>query len=138
MATSRSSGSTRTSTPDTSFDTDGKQTVDFGGGADAANAVALAPDGKIVVAGQAGGVNADMAAVRLSTDGAVDPSFAPGSAGKATVDFGGADVANGVAVQPDGKIVLAGTTSAVGAGDVAVARLTAPARSTGASAATAS
>ena len=40
-------------TPDTSFSGDGKQTVDFGG-ADGAAAVALAPDGKIVVAGQGG------------------------------------------------------------------------------------
>ena len=44
--------------------------------------------------------------------------------GKAIVDFGGTDVANGVAVQPDGKIVVNGTTSAVGSGDFAVARLT--------------
>ena len=108
-------------TPDFSFDTDGKQTVDFGGGADAANAVAIQPDGKIVVAGQAG--NGDMAVTRLNTDGSVDTSFAPASSGKASVDFGGTDVANGVAVQADGKLVLAGTTSAVGAGDVAVARL---------------
>ena len=39
------------------------------------------------------------------------------------MDFGGLDAANGVAVQPDGKVVLVGSTSAVGAGDVAVARL---------------
>jgi len=110
-------------TPDTSFDTDGKQTVDFGGAADSANAVAIQPDGRIVVAGQANGVNGDVGLTRLNADGSIDTSFAPASNGKATVDFGGADVANGVAVQSDGKIVLAGTTSAAGAGDVAVARL---------------
>ena len=65
-----------------------------------------------------------MAVVRLNTDGSVDTSFAPLSEGKATVDFGGTYVANGVVVQPDGRIIVNGTTSAVGSGDFAVARLT--------------
>jgi uncharacterized delta-60 repeat protein len=107
--------------PDTGFSGDGRQTVDFGG-ADAANAVDLTADGKIVVAGQ-GGPGSDLVVTRLNPDGSVDTSFAPAGAGKAFVDFGGTDAANGVAVQPDGKIVLDGSTSAVGTGDAAVARL---------------
>jgi uncharacterized delta-60 repeat protein len=99
--------------PDTTFSGDGKQTVDFGG-VDQAFGVALAPDGKIVVAGQGGAVG-DMAVARLNTDGSVDMT--------ATVDFGGNNGASEVAVQPDGKIVLAGSTDATGGGDFAIARL---------------
>jgi uncharacterized delta-60 repeat protein len=108
-------------TPDTGFSGDGKETIDFGG-ADTAVAVALAPDGKIVVAGQ-GGPSSDMVVTRLNTDGSIDTTFANVTAGKAFVDFGGTDVANGVVVQPDGKIVVDGATSFVGSGDFAVARL---------------
>ena len=97
---------------DSTFAGGGKETIDFGG-ADAALAVALAPDGKIVVAGQ-GGPSSDMVATRLNTDGSIDTTFA--TAGKANVDFGGTDVANGVVVQPDGKIVMDGGAGAVGAG----------------------
>ena len=107
--------------PDTGFSGDGRQTVDFGG-ADAANAVALTADGKIVVAGQ-GGPGNDLVVTRLNPDGSVDTSFAPAGAGKAFVDFGATDAANGVAVQPDGKIVLDGSTTAIGSGDAAMARL---------------
>ncbi len=110
-------------TPDTSFSGDGKQTVNFGG-VDTAVAVAIAPDGGIVVVGQ-GGANQDLAAVRLNPDGSVDTSFAPATSGKAYVDFNGNDAATGVALQPDGKIVMVGATSAVAAGDFAVARLNA-------------
>jgi uncharacterized delta-60 repeat protein len=108
-------------TPDTSFSGDGKQTVDLGG-LDSANAVAIQPDGKLVIAGQGGAAN-DMAVIRLNPDGSLDTSFAPMTSGKAFVDFGGTDGANGAALQPDGKIVLVGSTSAVGSGDFAVARL---------------
>ena len=110
-------------TPDTGFSGDGMQTVDFGG-ADSANAVALAPDGKLVVAGQ-GGASSDMVVTRLNPDGSIDSAFAPATSGTAFVDFGGMDAGNGVALQPDGKIVVDGGTSAVGSGDFAVARLNA-------------
>jgi len=92
---------------DTSFDGDGTVGIDFGG-ADYAHAVALAPDGRIVVAGGTS-VNFAMAVARLNTDGSLDASFDPGGAdgpGKRT--FGGED-ANAVLVAPDGQIVLAGS-----------------------------
>jgi uncharacterized delta-60 repeat protein len=92
---------------DTSFDGDGTVGIDFGG-ADSAQAVALAPDGRIVVAGGTS-VNFAMAVARLNTDGSLDASFDPGGTdgpGKRT--FGGED-ANAVLVAPDGKIVLAGS-----------------------------
>jgi uncharacterized delta-60 repeat protein len=107
---------------DTTFSGDGKQTVNFGG-TDSALAVAVTPDGKIVVAGSGGGGN-DMVVTRLNANGSVDTSFAP-PGGEAFVNFGGNDGANAMALQPDGKIVLAGSTDAVGSGDFAVARLNA-------------
>ncbi|HEY5245932.1 MAG TPA: delta-60 repeat domain-containing protein, partial [Acidimicrobiales bacterium] len=108
---------------DTTFGAGGKQTVDFGG-LDSANAVAIQPDGKLIVAGQ-GGPGTDMAVTRLNPDGSIDTSFAPLTSGKAFVDFGGTDGANAMALQPDGKIVLNGSTTAAGSGDFAIARLNA-------------
>ena len=104
---------------DTSFGNGGKQTVNFGG-IDAAEKVALTAEGKIIVVGE-GGLDNNMAITRLNSDGSIDTSF--GSFGEEQVDFGGTDTATGVALQPDGKILLEGTTSAVGEGDLAVARL---------------
>ncbi|HEX4606624.1 MAG TPA: delta-60 repeat domain-containing protein, partial [Urbifossiella sp.] len=108
---------------DMGFGSSGKVAVNFGGAAnDVGNAVAIQPNGDIVVAG-ASDLNAagnfDAAAIRLTpTAGALDATF--GSGGKATIDFGGnADSANAVVVQPDGNIVIAGNNNA----DVVVARL---------------
>ncbi len=50
-------------------------------------------------------------------EGDLDPTF--GSAGKVVSDFGGDETAHGVAVQPDGRIVVAGTGCG---GDFLVAR----------------
>jgi uncharacterized delta-60 repeat protein len=109
---------------DTSFAGDGKSEVDFGGGDDGAYAMALQPDGKIVIAGfdDAEGNPGNFAVARLQPNGSLDTTFA--NAGKALVDFGADDGANAVALQPDGKIVVAGESSA-GANPInfAVARL---------------
>jgi uncharacterized delta-60 repeat protein len=104
--------------PDNSFSGDGKATVDFGGSNDSAAAVALQPDGKIVVAGttNAGG----FLVARLLPSGGLDDSFA--GDGKSLVDFGaGGDSA--IALQPDGKILLAGNAGPSGASDLGIARL---------------
>ena len=56
---------------DTSFDTDGKVTTDFGSNGDQAYAVALQSDGKIVVAGVANnGINFDFALARYNATAA--------------------------------------------------------------------
>ena len=107
---------------DTGFDGDGKATIDFGFN-DVANAVALQPDGKIVLAGSAVGVSPDFAVARLNADGGLDSSF--GSDGLVTYNFGATEAANGVALQPDGKVVVVGSTSVSSGGDFAVLRLTA-------------
>ena len=91
---------------DTSFDGDGKRTIDYAG-ADSGQAVALQPDGKILVAGY-GGSNTAMTVTRLNPDGSLDNSF--DGDGTAGVDLGGDERAYALALQPDGKIVLVGET----------------------------
>jgi uncharacterized delta-60 repeat protein len=95
---------------DTTFSGDGMLALDFAGGYDGGRAIALQPDGKIVVAGFATGVAGDFAVVRINPNGSLDTSF--DSDGMLTTDIaGGSDVGNAVALQPDGKIVVAGDTS---------------------------
>ncbi len=104
---------------DTSFGSGGKQTVNFGG-VDVAEKVALTAEGKIVVVGEGGGVN-DMVITRLNSNGSIDKSF--GTFGEEEVNFGGTETARGLAIQADGKILVEGSTDAVGGGDLAIARL---------------
>lgn len=100
-------------TLDTTLDGDGKVTTSVSVGDDSAEAVAIQPDGKIVVAGdswtETGWDGIDV--VRYEPDGSIDTAF--GTGGVATVEFtdgspGGGDGAGGVAIQSDGKIVVAG------------------------------
>ena len=73
-----------------------------------AAAVALQSDGKIVVAGGVNGGGTSL--LRLTTSGNLDSTFGNGGIAKIALPdvFGGAnDLAVGVAVQPDGKIVFA-------------------------------
>jgi uncharacterized delta-60 repeat protein len=88
---------------------------------DVARAVALQADGKIVLAGYANDPNSNMPAfalARLNSDGTLDKSFDGGSGkkdGHDLVPLGGVDSeANGLAIQPDGKIVVAGQTTFLG------------------------
>lgn len=109
---------------DSTFDHDGLLTIDFAGGVDTAYAVAIQPDGKIVVAGETIPTtgSANYAVVRVTNLGVPDPTF--GTDGKATVDFQGQnDQARAVALQPDGKIIIVGYAVS-GAGDWGVLRLT--------------
>jgi uncharacterized delta-60 repeat protein len=97
-------------TMDTTFSGDGKQTVSFGNKVDICNDLALA-GGKIVLAGYATGPNdQDLAVVRLNANGSIDTTF--GNNGKQTIAFnlGGSNNEYGeaVAIQSDGKIVIAG------------------------------
>jgi uncharacterized delta-60 repeat protein len=95
-------------TLDTNFDSDGKVTTAIGSGTDQAFSVAIQSDGKIVAAGYSNnGSNDDFALVRYNTDGSLDTSF--DSDGKVTTAIGGSDDrAHSVAIQSDGKIVVAG------------------------------
>ncbi len=94
--------------PDSTFSSDGRQSTSFGTGDHRAYAVALQPDGKIVVAGYATVNNEfDFAVARYKTDGSLDASFS--GDGKTTTNVGGFfDKAYALLIQPDGKIVLGG------------------------------
>ena len=98
-------------TLDTTFSHDGKLTLDFGDNAEA-TAVAVLPNKDIVVAGYAANASTgtDFALARYTDAGKLDPSF--GTGGIVTTDFFGSDdQINGIAVQPNGKLVVAGFTS---------------------------
>jgi uncharacterized delta-60 repeat protein len=104
-------------TQDASFGNLGVVVIPVGASTDIARSLAILPDGKILVAGESfsNATSNDMAVVRLNANGSIDGTF--GSAGVALVNFtGGADSATSMAVQPNGKIVLAGTAIADGPG----------------------
>ena len=110
---------------DTGFDSDGLQDISFASGTaeEVANGVAMQADGKIVTVGYVPGVDTDFALARLNPNGSLDSSFS--GDGRLTTDFGAAgDIARGVAMQADGKIVVAGTAymGASNLQDFAVAR----------------
>ena len=92
---------------DSGFGKSGKETTEIGRDADDATSVALQSDGKIVAAGRTfAPTNNDFAVARYDRDGKLDLSF--NATGKATADFSKLDYGRGVAVQSDGKIVVAG------------------------------
>ena len=88
---------TRRGAFDARFGRGGTTDLDLGGD-DRANALALQPDGKVVVAGRTS---------RLRPDGSLDRGF--GRGGVATFGTARGDAAYDVAVQPDGRIVVAGS-----------------------------
>ena len=86
---------------DSSFGKDGRVETNLGNGWSEIKALAIAPDGKIVVAGSTDGL---MVGVRYNTDGTIDNTFD----GDGIFIFSKSPVANAVLIQPDGKIVFAG------------------------------
>lgn len=79
---------------------------------------AVQPDGKIVVAIDSETTNADLAVLRYDSTGTLDPTW--GTAGVATLATSPFDeAAVGIAVQPDGKVLVAGASSV----DIKIARL---------------
>ncbi|MEO5892884.1 MAG: T9SS type A sorting domain-containing protein [Ferruginibacter sp.] len=94
---------------DNSFDTDGKLLDDSKQGYTTFNSTAVQADGKIVTAGRTwNGTDYDFAIVRYNLNGTPDNSFSTG--GKVTTNFGATDEAVSVAVQSNGKIIVAGNT----------------------------
>ena len=120
-------------TLDNSFGTSGRMLVDFGLVADA-RAMIIRPDGKILAGGfgdvtacpptcvpDSCVVNFNFALARIDSSGQFDSSF--GTAGLVLQDFwGGFDAAYGMALQQDGKIVLAGWATYLLDLDFAMAR----------------
>jgi uncharacterized delta-60 repeat protein len=103
---------------DSSFGANGKVSTDFGG-FDAARAVAIESDGKVVAAGNG---NNRFALARYNADGSLDSSF--NGTGRVTTTFTGQNIeaANALALQDDGKIVAVGQAFLNFAGNFVIAR----------------
>jgi uncharacterized delta-60 repeat protein len=104
-------------TPSDGFGTGGVVTTSFSFGVADARSLAVQPDGRIVVAGEArinGSGHMGFALARYESNGSLDVTF--GTGGKLTTSFGGQFAgAADVALQPDGKIVVAGATDSAAA-----------------------
>jgi len=107
---------------DLTFGSSGIVTTDIGGSYDYAQALVLQGDGKIVAAGYARiGANNDFAMARYTTTGTLDTSF--NTSGIVTTAIGSfTDEAYDVALQSDGKIVVAGRSNNGTNDDFAMAR----------------
>jgi len=93
---------------DTSFNTTGIVTTAIGIVNDQAYALAIQSDGKLVVAGYSyTGTQYEFALVRYNSDGSLDATF--NTTGKVTTAIGSInDVSYDLAIQSDGKLVVAG------------------------------
>ena len=78
-----------------------------------ATAVAVQPDGKIVAVGAAAGASIDggFAIARYEPDGDLDETFGDGGTVVTPIAGGNGDEARSVAIQENGRIVVAGTDS---------------------------
>jgi len=111
------------------FGSGGVAVVDFAGAAESARSLRLQDDGKIVVAGYSeslpGGVlMRDFAVARLLPNGILDPVF--GVDGRLAIDIvpGQEDWAVSLDLEPDGDVLVVGTTRDVSAfSDAVVVRL---------------
>ncbi|HEY0678988.1 MAG TPA: T9SS type A sorting domain-containing protein [Chitinophagaceae bacterium] len=98
---------------DNTFSGDGKLLLNFGPGRCNASAVAIQQDGKIVIGGvsRANMFSGDFALLRLNHDGSFDNTFS--GDGMVITDLGGhGDQLNSICIQPDGKIIAAGSSDA--------------------------
>ena len=95
---------------DQSFGDSGKVITSITDGSDKAYGVALQSDGKIVVAGMNTSTltGKDFLCIRYNSDGTLDSSFGTNGIFTYDVQIGSEDVAYSIALQSDGKIILAG------------------------------
>jgi uncharacterized delta-60 repeat protein len=97
---------------DTTFGTAGKTTTPIGT-TDDGSSIALQPDGKIILAGLVNMTNYDFGLARYNTDGSLDTSF--NYTGKITTDIAaGNDYTRAVLVQPNGRVIIAGSGTVAG------------------------
>ena len=102
-------------TPDANFGSNGLVQTNYGGVINAASALTLQQDGKIIVTGvdfKSGYIQQSFMTVRYNTDGSLDTGF--GSNGIVIYnDSNNSDYANDVLLQSDGKIVVGGFTQMI-------------------------
>ena len=94
---------------DTTFGGTGIVVTDFGAN-ESADDLVIQASGKIILAGTTSSAGAsDFLLVRYNSDGSLDTSF--GTNGKLITDFGNsAETATGIVQQPDGKVIVSGTS----------------------------
>ncbi|HDS07597.1 MAG TPA: T9SS type A sorting domain-containing protein [Bacteroides sp.] len=113
-------------TADSTFSGNGKVITRIGDYSDLCNCIAIQPDGKILAGGCTGVDTAskwmyDFAVVRYHPDGTIDTEF--GENGSVSTHIGNQySIGYSMAIQPDGKIILAGETRDSIFSDVAIAR----------------
>lgn len=108
-ATSTAAPSGRYGQLDTTFGDEGKVVTDLGSGLEEVRGIAIQSDGKIVAVGESWPEPDEQprfAMVRYNKNGTLDTSF--GNKGIVITNINGRADANAVAIQPDGKIVVAG------------------------------
>lgn len=108
---------------DTTLGTSGTRSFSINAQNDEANNAVVQPDGKIVLVGYAGTLpQSDLAVMRITVNGALDSSF--GTSGKVVLPIGfSTDIGYDIAIQPDGKLVMAGSAIIDGSADFVVVRL---------------
>ncbi|MEO6759697.1 MAG: T9SS type A sorting domain-containing protein, partial [Saprospiraceae bacterium] len=108
---------------DSTFGVNGRQTTQIGPGESAGFSVALQADGQLVVAGTAylSSNQGVVALARYDAQGQLDPSFGSGGIVLSAIDSLD-DHAEAVAIQSDGKIIVAGYAMLGGQYDFALAR----------------
>jgi len=106
---------------DNAFGTNGIVTTDYDTTAEEAHDVKIESAGKIIVAGEIN-INgeSDFMVARYATDGALDISFS--NDGKVATSFGSNAYAFSIALQSDGKIIVAGYKGDLPNGDFALIR----------------
>ncbi|HKQ40821.1 MAG TPA: hypothetical protein VJ063_22325 [Verrucomicrobiae bacterium] len=113
---------------DNTFDADGVVTLNLASRPSNAQSVALQTDGKIVVAGSAQTIsNGVFAIARLNVDGSFDHTFGGDGTVMTAVGVGSTNsiasaAGHAVAIQTDGKILLAGSAYNVDSDDFALTR----------------
>ncbi len=107
---------------DNTFDSDGIVTTTIGISHERGNSVNIQSDGKIVVVGESfGSFLYDFAVVRYNSNGSLDASF--DTDGKVITDFGNdSENARHSTIQPNGKILVTGTTYIGSSYDIGVVR----------------
>lgn len=97
---------------DLSFGNSGKVVSSFTASIERANAVALQADGKIVIAGFASyaATGKDFLVARYNGDGTLDSGFGNNGSVAMDLQLGSDDIANGLIIDAQGRIVLAGNS----------------------------
>jgi uncharacterized delta-60 repeat protein len=109
--------------PDATFGSDGRVFTDVAEGPDAAFAVAVRADGKIVACGSTGSFPvARFAVAQYNDHGLLDDAFGVG--GRAIVEFNRDARAHALALQPDGQVIIGGFINRGSSANGVFARLT--------------